>query len=252
MEFSQELLLIGAIAAIGVLHTLVPDHWLPITLIARQRGWTRAETLSAALKAGSGHVLTTLVIASLVWVGGFALASRMGQLLDLLSSLALIAFGGWIAVSAWLALRRSRRSGLAHSHGHSHSHDHVHDHEGTHEHSHGHPGEEGSEVGGEAQGAGPRPGRTKGRAALIFILGSSPMVESIPVFFKAGKFSPLLILLMSLVLAAATITTYAVLSVYPLKGLKRLQLGFIENYGEVLSGALVALLGLAFWLWPIL
>jgi hypothetical protein len=42
MIYGPQLLLIGAVAAVGVLHTIVPDHWLPIALIARQRGVVRA------------------------------------------------------------------------------------------------------------------------------------------------------------------------------------------------------------------
>jgi hypothetical protein len=45
------LLLIATVAAVGVLHTVVPDHWVPITLMARQRGWNRAETAGVALRA---------------------------------------------------------------------------------------------------------------------------------------------------------------------------------------------------------
>jgi nickel/cobalt transporter (NicO) family protein len=57
MILGPQLLLIGAVAAVGVLHTMVPDHWAPITLIARQRSWTKAETVRAATVAGTGHVL---------------------------------------------------------------------------------------------------------------------------------------------------------------------------------------------------
>jgi hypothetical protein len=53
MTFGPELLLIGAVAVVGVLHTVVPDHWVPITLIARQRGWSMAETTSKVLGAWS-------------------------------------------------------------------------------------------------------------------------------------------------------------------------------------------------------
>lgn len=55
--------MVGAVAVVGTLHTIVPDHWVPITLIARQRGWTKEETRNAAIKAGTGHVLFTLAIA---------------------------------------------------------------------------------------------------------------------------------------------------------------------------------------------
>jgi hypothetical protein len=58
MSAGPQLLLIGAVATVGVLHTIVPDHWLPITLIARQRGWSKAETGRASLLAGIGHVVS--------------------------------------------------------------------------------------------------------------------------------------------------------------------------------------------------
>jgi hypothetical protein len=63
---SSSLLLVGAVAAVGILHTVVPDHWVPITLIARQYGWSRTETARASLQAGVGHVLSTLAIALVV------------------------------------------------------------------------------------------------------------------------------------------------------------------------------------------
>ena len=118
------LLLIGAVAAVGVLHTIVPDHWLPIALIARERGWSKRETARAALQAGTGHILSTLLIALAVWVAGLAFANRFGHVVDLASSLALIGFGGWIAISAWGELHHidGAEHRHAHSHGHSHSH----------------------------------------------------------------------------------------------------------------------------------
>lgn len=53
MNLGPQLLLVGAIAAVGVLHTIVPDHWVPVTLIARQRGWSKGETARASFQAGS-------------------------------------------------------------------------------------------------------------------------------------------------------------------------------------------------------
>jgi nickel/cobalt transporter (NicO) family protein len=98
MNFGPELLLVGAVAAVGVLHTIVPDHWVPITLIARQRGWSKAETARASFRAGIGHVLSTLLIAAVVWLAGVAVATRFGHVVDTAASIALVAFGGWIAI----------------------------------------------------------------------------------------------------------------------------------------------------------
>ncbi|HUA09983.1 MAG TPA: hypothetical protein VMA98_12025 [Candidatus Acidoferrales bacterium] len=198
-------LLVLAVIAVGVLHTIVPDHWAPITLLARQRGWTRAQTARAAFGAGIGHTVSTLAIGLVVWIAGVAVAARFGSLVSLISSLALIGFGAWIAVSAWLELR----AGVQHE-------------------------AERREVGS--------------RTALMLILGSSPMVEGIPAFFAAAKFGPGLIALMSLCFAASTIATYVALCTLSGAALARLHLGPLERYGEVLSGALIALVGIAFML----
>jgi ABC-type nickel/cobalt efflux system permease component RcnA len=328
MIFAPELLLVGAVAAVGVLHTIVPDHWVPITLIARQRGWTRGETARASLKAGTGHVLSTLAIALVVWFAGVAFAQRFGHYVDLAASLALIGFGLWIAISALLEMR-----GAA-AHGHSHGHHHHHDGApaGPRDPVHGPelqeidtgrgilrlsifedgippcfrltgaggadvlietvrpdgrrqifamidrgdylesaseiPEPHGFEVIVTAEHDGHAHGyrtaftehdhahaadpKMSSRTALLFILGSSPMVEGIPAFFAAGKYGVGLIAVMSLVFAVTTIATYVVLCVYSTVGLQRISLGPLERYGEALSGLFIALVGAVFWVWPVL
>jgi ABC-type nickel/cobalt efflux system permease component RcnA len=90
------------------------------------------------------------------------------------------------------------------------------------------------------------------RTALLLILGSSPMVEGIPAFFAASKYGIGLIIAMSVVFAISTIATYVVLCVYSTASLRRVRLGAFERYGEVLSGALIAVVGIVFWFWPVL
>jgi ABC-type nickel/cobalt efflux system permease component RcnA len=213
---------------------MVPDHWAPIALIARQQGWTRLQTVRAAMIAGTGHVLSTLAIAAVVWIAGVAFAQRFGGWVNTLASLGLVLFGGWIAISA---LRDMRPGG--HDHGPGHSHNHGHDHEHGHSYDHG----------GHEHGGKPAAGK---RTALLLILGSSPMVEGIPAFFAASRYGPPLVIVMSLVFAASTIATYVILCVASVAGLERVSLGPIERYGEVLSGAFIAIIGVAFWAWPFL
>ncbi len=212
---NQAFVLFAAVVAVGVLHTMVPDHWVPIALISRQRGWTKAQTARAAAGAGLGHTISTLVIGLLVWLAGAAFAVRFGHAVSIASSIALIAFGGWIALSSWRELR--------------------HDSAGGHHHDHPH----------EARGA------SQQRTALLLILGSSPMVEGIPAFFAASKLGFGVIGVMSVLFAASTILTYAVLCVYSSVALARFSFGKFERYGEVLSGTLIAIVGLLFLIWPI-
>jgi nickel/cobalt transporter (NicO) family protein len=408
MNFGPETLLIISVGVVGVLHTIVPDHWVPITLVARQRGWSKAETARAAVQAGIGHVVSTLIIASVIWLAGVAFAVRFGHFVDAVTSVALIAFGGWIAVAAWRDLHRAAGHAHNHGHGHGHSHDfsflaghapgqvhgpelqridtgqgvvelsiyeagvpprfrlsgpsadwvkletrremgerqlfsfamregfwesleeipephgfevvvtiehdghahsyrarfaehdhhghnhgqgedHDHDHEhGTavahdplyapmpggvavlarhkhahrhgrggsvHVHLHDHDAATAHPVTSELNASPPQHvhnHKTTARTALLLILGSSPMVEGIPAFFAAGRFGVGVIAAMALVFSASTIATYVVLCVYSSAGLQRLHFGAFERYGEVLSGVFISLVGVVFWLWPVL
>jgi hypothetical protein len=397
VSYSPQLLLIGAVAVVGVLHTIVPDHWVPIVLIARQRGWSRRETAHASFQAGIGHVLSTLLIALFVWIAGAVFATRFGNIIDTATSVALVGFGGWIALSALREMHDAGRHGHAHSHrhghdlspsegaadpfhgpeqqrftadegelrlsifergmpphfrlsgppmdiarvetvredggrrlfrfenrgaywqsieeipephqfavavmidhrGHSHSfegeftehahgpgsHDHGEEHEDRPEHDKLYEPEQGTVIAARhshihRHGAGEPHAhwhdhdahtlhavleeigsaaplhehhhRTPARTALILILGSSPMVEGIPAFFAASRYGFGLIIVMATVFGMSTIAAYVLLCVYSTDGLQRISFGPVERYGEVLSGAFIAFVGLIFWIFPIL
>lgn len=205
---SEQLLLLLAVVAVGVLHTIVPDHWVPITLMAREHRWSRARTMRVAFGAGLGHTLSTLAIGLVVWCAGLAFALRFGRYVSIASSVALIGFGSWIVLAS---LREMKR-----------------DH------------------------AGDTRARERGsRTALLLILGSSPMVEGIPTFFAAAKFGIALVVTMSLLLGASTIVAYVALCTLSTHALRSVSLGRFEQYGEAISGAFIALVGVCFAVWPI-
>lgn len=245
------LLLLVAVAAVGVLHTMVPDHWAPIALLARRRGWSRARTARTAALAGVGHTLSTLAIAIIVWAAGAVLAVRFGHLLSLASSAALIGFGAWIALGSWRELHQRDRH---HGHSHfAHAHEHRHADGLEHRHWHEHHEHDWHEVSGNLALAPlhDHAHDTSSRTALLLILGSSPMVEGIPAFFAAGRYGIGMLAVMAAVFALSTIATYVVLCNACAAGMQRLNLGRFEEYGEVISGSLIALLGAAFLIWPI-
>jgi len=304
----------------------------------------QAQTAHAALLAGTGHVVTTLVLAAIVWLAGVAVAAKFGHWVDTISSLALVMFGLWIAISSWRELRSGGGHGHIHGpHGHAHDFSHLEGPNGPVDSIHGPEaqrmhGEHGTLVlsicefgqpprfrftatqpetvemvtvetqreGGARQSftfarrgeywepvdAIPEPHnfgvdvtvshdhqarsyqtafaehkhhydnhehhdhgavrKASPRTALLMILGSSPMVEGIPAFFAAGKYGSILIFVMALVFAASTISVYVVLCVYSTTRLQRVKFGALERYGEVLSGAFIAVVGLVFWVFPIL
>ena len=268
---TAQIILVLAVAAVGVLHTIVPDHWVPIALVARQCGWTRAQTARAALGAGAGHVASTLAIGVAVWIAGVAFATRFGTATSIVSSVALIGFGLWIAVGSILDQRRESPHGghdsgsadpncdpadafaaRAHSHRQMHRHEHRHAGGLVHAHLHAHAPDDAHDI--EPATEPPlheHEHKPSGRTALLLILGSSPMVEGIPAFFAAARYGVGLIAIMALVFAAATVVTYVALCVYSADRLRGISIGPFERYGEVLSGAFIALVGVAFLIWPV-
>ncbi len=207
MSSGPELFLIVGVIAVGVLHTLVPDHWVPIAVVARGARWSRLQTARAASIAGLGHTLSTLGIGAIVWLAGLALALRFGNAVSILSSAGLIAFGLWMMIASMPELRSERR----------------------------------------LQSAGTR----KARTPLLFILGSSPMLEGMPAFFAAGRFGATLLAVMAACFAIATISTYVILCVSSHAVLESVSIGPLERYGEVLSGAVIAAVGIVFLVWPL-
>jgi hypothetical protein len=251
MSGTSAYLLVLAVALVGFLHTLVPDHWAPIALLARQRGWTPTQTIRAAALAGTGHTLSTLVIAIVFWLAGAGLALHFGHVVGTLSSLALVGFGGWIALGSLREIReRARSHGHAHL-GHAHLHLHADDREHRHWHEHGE--EEWHAVGDDvAKSIHDHTHETSSRTALLLIVGSSPMIEGIPAFFAASRYGIGLLALMATVFAFSTIATYVLLCLASARGAQHVNLGPLERYGEVLSGGFIALLGIIFLAFPMM
>jgi hypothetical protein len=232
-------LLVATVAAVGVLHTLVPDHWAPIVVVGRQQGWSVVRTARAAAIAGFGHIASTLVLGLILWAVGASLAVRYGHAVSIVAAVALIGFGAWIGYAGWRELREG------HDHGHSHrSHAHIHRHDGLeHVHWHEHHDEDWHAADGGVAVMHHHEHAVAGRTALLLILGSSPMIEGIPAFLAASPYGPALIGVMAGVFAVSTIATYVAVSCVAIAGLQRITLGPLERYGEVLSGAFVALVG---------
>jgi len=97
---SKLLLLIATVGIVGILHTIVPDHWAPIAVIGRQRGWSRRETARVAAGAGLGHALSTIAIGILAFFAGAIAAERLGHAINVAAGFALITFGLWSTIAA--------------------------------------------------------------------------------------------------------------------------------------------------------
>ena len=63
------LLLLGA-ATVGAVHSILPDHWVPLAVVARTQRWSTARLARTTILAASGHVLTSIALGAVVAVIG--------------------------------------------------------------------------------------------------------------------------------------------------------------------------------------
>lgn len=226
---STAFLLFLSSCATAVIHALIPDHWLPFALMARAEGWTERRTLGLVGLTGLLHVAVSLAVGALFVLAGDqsrGLAARLGTHLEVLGGGLLVVFG--VAYGLW-AHRRERR---AHAPEDTHA-DHQHARDGGDGplHAHGHLLSRLSR------------GRVSGRM-LVAIIGVSPCVLLQPILFAAATEGGGAVVASIAGFSLCTILTMLLVTWIAGRGMQRLRLGFFTRYGDLLSGLVIAGLGL--------
>jgi nickel/cobalt exporter len=230
-------------------HTLIPDHWLPFVLVSRTERWDKRKT--AMMTAGSAllHVLFSigLGMAALGVGRGAETVAGVGHSIERLSAGLMVLFG--VAYAFWFSFKG----------GHQHSFG-VHPHHlagSPHPPSMAHPHDlsDGDVLGGQtvaAMAGGERAhhgavaagrGRLSG-IALAGIVGFNPCVLLIPYIYVAGSMGAAALIAVALSFAVSTVVCMVGVVMIGLRGTARLESRFLTRYGEVVSGALIAVTGL--------
>jgi nickel/cobalt exporter len=207
-----------ALAAItvGSLHTIAPDHWVPLTALAQAQGWSRARAIRITAMCGFGHVTVTVVLGVLALSLGLEMLRSAGERMAAAAGLLLIGFG---LTYAMLGLRRVARrvhAGHAgpHHHGHSHHHfDHVHE-----------------------------PSKMT-PWALLLVYSADPCVALIPILFAAVPLGLARTAFIVGVYELATIGTMVGLVVPACAAVARVRLPWAARYGDAVAGAVIASVG---------
>jgi hypothetical protein len=215
-------------------HAAIPTHWLPFVVAARGQRWSRARAMMVVALCGSGHVLFTGVLGALVVWLGIETSEWTGGIFPWIAGGALIAFGLYYLV----------RQGLGFEHAHHHfgaGHDFGH---GTDDH--GHHG--GAERIPEPAGGGARPAAVARSDAAIIVslfalLTFSPCEGFLPIYLSGISYGWLGFIVLSAVLAFATIAGMVVFTWLTMSGMGYLRLTFLEHYESGILGALILFLG---------
>jgi hypothetical protein len=132
--------LLLAAAGVGLGHAVMPDHWLPLAVLARTRRYRTPQVVRLSLAAGLSHVLVSVVLGGVLMLVGMQFRTTVAHHTDLV-------VGGLLLLTGlvFLALElmgmghgHGHERNDAHDHGHDDGHNHAHDHGHSHRHGHGH------------------------------------------------------------------------------------------------------------------
>ena len=214
------LALVATTIATAIVHTLIPDHWLPFVLVSRAERWSRRRTITLTAASGLLHVTLSIALGLAIVAAGRGAeraVSGLHERIESLSGWMLLTFG--LVYMGWFLMR----GGHVHSFG-------IHPHHNP-------------------QDPDP-PGRLGVRLkdlsgyTLTFVVGFNPCILLIPLVLGAAQLSALTLAAVSVAFAASTIASMVVVTLAGLHGTSHLTSPFLTRYGEAFSGALIALTGL--------
>ncbi len=231
MHITSVPLLLLAAAGVGIAHSILPDHWVPLAVIARTNRWSLGRTAKVSFLASLGHVAVSLILGVLLAVAGLALRNAVvaeeGQIVGGVLVLTGIGFLFWAL--------RSRGHGHEHSHTHGHIHPHVHPHDHDHGHDHQH--------GAEAVAQGGRRGSWLAEIAVPFGVAASPDLTILPVFLAASAVGVDAAIGTLITFTLATLCTFVVLTVAATIGGYQVEWPWLENNGHVVSALVLLVIG---------
>ncbi|MBW8804757.1 MAG: hypothetical protein JF587_13025 [Catenulisporales bacterium] len=241
-----------AAAGIGIGHAVLPDHWMPLAVLARTRRYPTRKVLRLALAAAVTHVVVSVLLGAALIAVGLRFRETVARHADLAVGGVLIATG--VALLVMEALGR----GHAHAHEH-HDHDH-HDHDHRHhdhrhaERSHHGPAHPTTDHGHThavavlerpLATASPHPHGRRTLLAFLVPFGAvaSPDLTILPLFLAAGALGVAPALGVLAAFAAATIIAIAGLTTATALGAARLTAPWIEQRANALTAATLLVIG---------
>src|SRR5258707_356040 len=153
MHVPSLLLLIGAAGMVAILHSILPDHWVPLAIIARTQRWSLLRVGRITFMASLGHVLASLILGGIIALIGLQfqqeIDTQQGHIVGVVLVLTGLIFLVWSRLGRGPHGHQHGEGGHTHSysflglghkhseHGHNHDHDHAHNYD-AHDHDHNH------------------------------------------------------------------------------------------------------------------
>ncbi|MFE2959592.1 hypothetical protein [Nocardia tengchongensis] len=229
--------LLAAGAGVGFGHAVLPDHWVPLAVIARTQRYPLRRVLRLSTLAGLAHVAFSLILGAIVIGVGLQFRSTVERHENLIVGGLLIATGVVFAVLELLGHSHDDHGG--HSHGHRHDHDHT-------DHDHG----AGRDVIGTVQVATTHDHEHNRSAvtrllafAIPFGAAASPDLTILPVFLAASA--------VGITTAAGTLVAFSLVTLGTIVGLTllgavagyQLRGAWIDKSANLITAAVLLVIG---------
>ncbi len=219
-------LLLGAAAVVAILHSILPDHWVPLAVVGRTQRWSLFRVARVSALASAGHVVASVVLAGIIAAIGLQfqrqLETQQGHIVGAVLILTGVGFLIW---------------GLT-GHSHDHDHGHSHDHETAHAHEESH-----TQTGHAAPPRQQTLARRLAAIAVPFGVAASPDLTILPVALAAsavGRGAVVGVIVVFALLTMATfigLTVLATLAGYQIKG------EWLERHANTITAVVLIAIG---------
>lgn len=233
------LLLLGAATIVAVMHSVLPDHWIPLAVVARTQRWTISRVIRVTFLASFGHVFFSLVLAGGIAIVGLQfqkeIDAQQGHIVG-----AVLLFTGIL----FLFLTMIGRGVHGHSHSHDGHHDHTHhDHAHTHthhHHDHAHTHHDHLHSANYEQSLV----RRLAAIAIPFGVAASPDLTILPVALAASALGATAVISVLSMFTLMTIATFISLTVIATLAGYRIKGDWLEKHASAITSIVLIGLGL--------
>lgn len=256
MNLTSLFLLLSAAATVAILHSILPDHWVPLAIVARTQRWSIMRTVRVSALAATGHIIASLVLGGILALIGLQfqheLDTQQGHIIGGILVLTGLGFLIWGLMGGGHGHRHDgeghthvHRFGLRHEHAEmdDHDHDHPHDHEHeehSHDHLHNHePVQEAKQPDKQQTLAG--------RLAAIVVpfgVAASPDLTILPVVLAAATLGGAAVVSILGVFAVLTLATFVGLTVLATLAGYQIKGAWLEKHANPITSLVLIAIGI--------
>lgn len=196
-------LLVG-ILALGLVHALIPNHWLPLVAVAKAEGWSKKDVTRVAFLSALAHVTGTVLLGIVLGNVGQTLAHRYDDYVHVIAPVLLIVFG---LIYFTINLPHHHQSN----------------------------GEEVSAY---------KKSKRRWVLIFVVMMFLSPCLEVESLFLSAGAYGMNHVFVMALAYAIVSISGIVALVLFAFQGIKLLNTHFFEHHEKHLTGGILIGVGI--------